>query len=341
MPAPQRILVAIKGGGDLASAVAHRLFTDGRAVVIAEEPEPRVVRRKMAFAQAVFDGEATVEGVRAVRTDAGPALVRLLESREAIPLLVDAGWASLRGLKPTVLVDARMRKKERSDSSSAEAPFVIGLGPGFLVGREAHVVIETARGSDLGRVITGGEALPYDGKPVDLGGFTTERYLYAPTAGIFRTALDIGARARAGEMVGEVAGAPLVATVGGTIRGILKDGVRVRQGQKLVDIDPREEAVFTGISQKAQAIAAGVAAAIAAWEASAARMPPGKEGGKMTRTAETLERLLTEATGLRLEEADRAAVVAALLALGPALDRLADQDPTGLEPVPAFRVAEA
>jgi xanthine dehydrogenase accessory factor len=278
MPTPQRLLVAIRGGGDLASAVAHRLFRDGRAVIIVESPEPRVVRRRMAFAQAVFEGEATVEGVRAVRTDAGPALERLLQSREAIPLLVDPDWASIRGLKPTVLVDARMRKRERSDSSVAEAPLVIGLGPGFLAGREAHVVIETARGPALGTVITRGEALPYDGKPVDLGGFTTERYLYAPTGGIFRTPLDIGARVRAGETLGEVAGAPLVATVGGTIRGILRDGVRVRQGQKLVDIDPREEPVLTGISQKAQAIAAGVAAAIAAWEVSPAGMPPGREG---------------------------------------------------------------
>lgn len=280
MPTPHRLLVAIKGGGDLASAVAHRLFRDGRAVVIGEDPEPRVVRRRMAFAQAVFDGEATVEGVRAVRTDAGPAFARLLQSRKAIPVLVDPGGASIRGLKPTVLVDARMRKKERSDSTVAEAPFVIGLGPGFLAGREAHVVIETARGPDLGTVITQGEALPYDGKPVNLGGFTTERYLYAPTGGVFRTPLDIGARVRAGETLGEVAGALLVATVGGTIRGILKDGIRVRQGQKLLDIDPREEPVLTGISQKAQAIAAGVAAAIAAWETSAARRPPAKEGGR-------------------------------------------------------------
>jgi hypothetical protein len=61
----------------------------------------------------------------------------------------------------------------------------------------------------------------------------------------------------------------------------------------------------------------------------------------VTRTAEALERLLTEAAGLRLPEADRAAVVAAVLALGPALDRLAEQDLAGLEPVPAFRVTEA
>lgn len=268
---PGRLLVVIRGGGDLASAVAHRLFRQRRAVVIVEEPEPRVVRRRMAFAQAVFAGEATVEGVRAVRTEAGPALERLLESREAIPLVVDPTGEAIRTLGPTVLVDARMRKKERSDSSVAEAPLVIGLGPGFLAGREAHVVIETARGPDLGRVITRGEALPYDGMPGDLGGFTRERYLYAPVGGVFRTPLDIGAPIEAGQAMGEVAGVPVVAKVGGTIRGILKDGVRVSAGQKLVDIDPREEAVLTGISEKAQVIAEGVAAAIAAWEAAASR----------------------------------------------------------------------
>ena len=266
-----RLLVVIRGGGDLASAVAHRLFQEGRAVVIVEEPEPRVVRRKMAFAQAVFDGEATVEGVRAIRVASRAKAERLLETRKAIPLLVDPTAEAIRALKPAVLVDGRMRKRQRSDSSVAEAPLVIGLGPGFLAGREAHVVIETARGLGLGKVITEGEALPYDGMPVDLGGFTKERYLYAPVAGDFRTRLEIGAQIEAGQTVGEVAGASLVARVGGTIRGSLKDGVRVTQGQKLVDIDPREEAVLTGISPKARAIAEGVAAAIAAWEASADR----------------------------------------------------------------------
>jgi xanthine dehydrogenase accessory factor len=265
--------VVIKGGGDLASAVAHRLFRDGRAVVIVEEPEPRVVRRRMAFAQAVFDGEATVEGVHAIRTAVGATMQRLLETREAIPFIVDPTGKAVQALRPAVLVDGRMRKRQRSDSSVAEAPLVIGLGPGFLAGREAHVVIETARGPNLGKVITEGEALSYDGMPVDLGGFTKERYVYAPGAGVFRTRFDIGALVEGGQIVAEVEGVSLVAKVGGTIRGILKDGVRVTKGQKLVDIDPRDDAVLAGISQKAQAIAAGVAAAIAAWETSA-------EGGR-------------------------------------------------------------
>ncbi len=280
MASPGRLLVVIKGGGDLASAVAHRLFRDGRAVVIVEEPEPRVVRRKMAFAQAVFDGEAVVEGVRAVRAAPGAPMQRLLETREAIPLLVDPTGETIRALRPAVLVDARMRKRQRSDSSVAEASLVIGLGPGFRAGREAHLVIETARGPELGKVITEGEALPYDGMPVDLGGFTKERYLYAPVAGVFRTRLDIGALVEAGETVGEVAGVPLAAKVGGTVRGILKDGVGVTRGQKLVDIDPREEAVLTGISDKARAIAEGVAAAIAAWEAPGDRAPEARPPGR-------------------------------------------------------------
>lgn len=61
----------------------------------------------------------------------------------------------------------------------------------------------------------------------------------------------------------------------------------------------------------------------------------------MARTAETLERILTEAAGLRLDPGERAAVVAAVSALGPALDRLTEQDLAGLEPVTAFRRDEA
>ena len=61
----------------------------------------------------------------------------------------------------------------------------------------------------------------------------------------------------------------------------------------------------------------------------------------MARTAQMLEQMLTDAAELQLDPADRAAVVAAVSALGPALDRLTNQDLTGLEPVTVFRREEA
>jgi xanthine dehydrogenase accessory factor len=61
------LLVLVRGSGDIGSAVAHHLFREGHAVVIHDDPQPTTSRRGMAFTDAVFDGHAALEGLRAVR----------------------------------------------------------------------------------------------------------------------------------------------------------------------------------------------------------------------------------------------------------------------------------
>jgi hypothetical protein len=47
------LTVVVRGVGDVGSAVAHRLFVEGYAVVIHDGPTPTTTRRGMAFADAV------------------------------------------------------------------------------------------------------------------------------------------------------------------------------------------------------------------------------------------------------------------------------------------------
>jgi len=251
--------IVIRGGNDIASAVAHRLFTAGYPVVILEAPQPLTVRRGMAYAQAIYDGAVTLEGITAAHVASVEEIEEHLRPRRAIPVLGVSGDTVLKALRPQVVVDARMRKKERSASRITDAPLVIGLGPGFAAGVEAHVVIETNRGPNLGRIITEGEAHAYTGEPLEIAGHSKDRYLYAPGPGVFRTEYDLGDQVEAGQIVGEVDGAVLTAKVGGIIRGIVKDGLSVAQGAKLADIDPRRDptALFQ-ISQKAWRIADSV-----------------------------------------------------------------------------------
>jgi xanthine dehydrogenase accessory factor len=257
------IRVLIRGGNDIASAVAHRLFTAGYPVVILEAPQPLTVRRGMAYASAIYEERITLDGVMAEHACSLDHASALLRSRTAIPVLASADERILTALEPGVIVDARLRKKERSTSRITDAPLVIGLGPGFTAGVEAHVVIETNRGPSLGRIITEGEADPYTGEPVEIAGHSKDRYLYAPQAGIFRTPVDLGARVVAGQVVGNVEGEPLVAKVGGIIRGIVKDGLSVQAGTKLVDIDPRGDPTYLSeLSQKAWIIADAVLTAV-------------------------------------------------------------------------------
>ena len=255
--------VVIRGGNDIASAVAHRLFSSGYLVVIWEAVQPLTVRRGMAYASAIYEGRMTLQGVTGECASTAERARELADAHQVIPVLGSEAGDTLATLHPDVLVDTRLRKKVRSASRITDAPLVIGLGPGFTAGREAHLVIETNRGPHLGRVITCGEADPYTGDPVRIAGHGKDRYLYAPRDGVFRTALDLGGRVNEGQVVGDVAGDPLIAMIGGTLRGILRDGLRVPAGAKLVDIDPRDPpASLSELSKKAWVIADAVLTAI-------------------------------------------------------------------------------
>lgn len=253
-------LVLVKGGGDLATGIAHRLFRSGFAVVITELDAPTVIRRTVAFAQAVYSGEATVEGITAVRTSLERVSSILLQKK--IPLVVEPFPLCLRKLRPWALVDATITKKNTGTDRS-QADLVIGVGPGFRAAYDVHAVIETMRGHDLGRVILQGEALPNTGIPGEIGGYTLERLLRAPGVGTFTAVSRIGDTVNAGDTVAMVDNIPVVASIRGIVRGMLQDGLQVVAGMKIGDIDPRcqRQHCFT-ISDKARAIGGGVLEAV-------------------------------------------------------------------------------
>lgn len=256
-----RHLLIIKGAGDLASGVAHRLHQAGFAVIMTEIARPTVIRRAVAFAEAVYSVTVTVEGVTARRA-ADPDTARQIALGGEIAILVDPRAEVITALKPLVVIDAILAKANLGTSID-QAPVVIALGPGFSAGRDAHAVVETKRGHYLGRVIWQGEALANTGIPGEVMGYTEERVLRAPADGIFRGCKAIGAMVTAGETVAMVGGVPLPARISGVLRGILHDDLEVTRGMKVGDIDPRGERdyCFT-ISDKARAIAGGVLEAI-------------------------------------------------------------------------------
>lgn len=256
-----RELVVIKGAGDLASGVAHRLYQSGFAVIMTEIPRPTVIRRAVAFAEAVYSDTVTVEGVTA-RLTPSPAAALAATGQGEIAILIDPGAEVITAVKPGVVVDAILAKTNLGTRLD-QAPIVIALGPGFKAGRDAHAVVETKRGHYLGRVIWRGEAAANTGMPGEVMGYTEERVLRAPAGGTFRGCKAIGDPVTAGETVAMVGGVPLPARISGVLRGILHDGLEVTQGMKVGDIDPRGERdyCFT-ISDKARAIAGGVLEAI-------------------------------------------------------------------------------
>lgn len=257
--------ILIKGAGDLATGIGWRLHRAGYEVWMTDIAVPTAVRRTVSFSRAVYEGEAEVEGVRA----------RLAQTEEDgyciakpgdIPVFVDSEAKIIRSLKPDVVVDAIIAKKNIG-TKIIDAPLVIGVGPGFTAGVDCHRVVETKRGHYLGRVIESGSAIPNTGIPGNVGGYTVERIIRAGEEGIFVPKVSIGDRVEAGQVVAISGSTPVRAQITGIVRGLLQEGVRVTQGMKAGDIDARcERAHCFTISDKARAIGGGVLEAVCGWE---------------------------------------------------------------------------
>ncbi|MBI5477754.1 MAG: EF2563 family selenium-dependent molybdenum hydroxylase system protein [Deltaproteobacteria bacterium] len=256
--------VVVRGAGEMATGVAHRLYRAGLQVVLLERERPTAIRRAVAFSEAVLAGRVTVEGVAAVRCDARFQALDVASQGAAIPLLVDPEAEGLAGLAADALMDARMLKRDPGPRpAGANGLLVVGLGPGHLAGETCDLAIETERGHTLGRVIERGPTLPYSGRPHEIGGHATARLLRAPHAGTFRVRAAIGDLVAAGAVLGEVDGRPCPAGVAGLVRGLLPDGTPVVAGQKLGDVDPRGAAVdHRVISDKARAVGGGALEAV-------------------------------------------------------------------------------
>jgi selenium-dependent molybdenum hydroxylase system protein, YqeB family len=252
-----RPLALIKGAGDLATGVALRLQRSGFAVVMTEIARPTVVRRTVAFAEAVYEGRTVVEGIEGVRVEDAGGVEDAL-ARMAVPVVIDPAGSILLWLDPRVVVDAIVAKRNLG-TRITDASVVIALGPGFLAGHDAHAVIETMRGHSLGRVIIEGAALPNTGAPAELGGVSADRVIRSPATGVFRGARQIGDHVGVDEIVGYVGEVAVRSRLEGVLRGLLHPGLEVTEGFKLGDVDHRagrEECYL--VSDKAMAIAGGV-----------------------------------------------------------------------------------
>lgn len=302
----KNLLIICRGAGDLATGIIHRLHRAGHRVIALETDYPAAIRRQVSFCEAVYDGSAAVEGVTArlvpaladaesdTKTYSGindtpaahivsekwdsSAIEAVLEAGE-VPLLIDQKGESIALLKPDVVVDAIIAKKNLGTTIDM-APLVIGVGPGFTAGQDVHLVIESMRGHNLARIITDGMAQPNTGVPGNIAGFTSERVIHAPAAGYIHDVRKIGDIVQKGDEIARIYPdkesydnalseyVPVNATITGIIRGLIREGYYFRKGFKIADIDPRESEItncFT-ISDKARSIAGSVLEAVSAFE---------------------------------------------------------------------------
>jgi xanthine dehydrogenase accessory factor len=262
MPALRDLVIVIKGAGEMATGLACRLFNANfRQLVMLETNMPMAVRRCVSFCEAVYDGAVTVEGITARKADGSSEIYRTWQAGE-IPVLKDPGWDVVPELAPQVVIDAIIAKKNLG-TTMAEAPLVIGLGPGFSAGEDVHCVIETNRGHDLGRIIEKGPAQADTGVPGTICGVSSERVLRAPCDGVFTAVSAIGDLVTRDQVLGHVDRMPVTASIDGMVRGLIRTGTRVPVRCKIGDIDPRGAAASCStISEKARAVGGAVLEAI-------------------------------------------------------------------------------
>ena len=266
-------LIVIRGGGDIATGTIHKLHRCGFKVVVLEIENPSSIRRAVCFSEAIYEGEFTVEDVVCEKANNLDEAYRILEKGN-IPILIDPYGKYIETLKPLVVVDAILAKKNLGTKKDM-APITIGLGPGFCASEDVDMVIETMRGHNLGRIIEKGYAMPNTGIPGVISGVSKDRVIYSSVAGIISNVKVIGDIVKKEEVIAIISNSEkhrtenetiteVKATIDGVLRGIIRDKSKIKNKLKIADIDPRIEEVRNSytISDKARTIAGGVLEAI-------------------------------------------------------------------------------
>lgn len=255
------LIIVIKGAGEMASGVAHRLYMSGfRKILMLEIPKPLSVRRMVSFCEALYEGNMIVEGVKAESIEK-PEEAQSVWGRGNIAVYIDEEWKSIEVLEPHIVVDVTMAKRNIGTRIN-EAMLVIGVGPGFTAPDDVHIVVESNRGHDLGRVIYEGGAEPYTGIPGHMMSYTKERVLRSSLEGPVKHVLKISDSVKKGDLVLYVGDSPLYAPIEGILRGLIRE-IDVEKDEKIGDVDPRGKKEYCNtISEKARAIGGGVLEAV-------------------------------------------------------------------------------
>lgn len=254
--------VVIRGGGDLATGVAEVLYQSGFKILILDIEKPSSIRRSVCFSEAIYDGVVKVENIICKKVENENEIEKCW-SEKIIPIMVDEKGEIIKKIKPDVVVDSIIAKKNLGTTKEM-APITIALGDGFEAGKDVDIVVETMRGHNLGRVITSGRAMKNTGIPGEIKGVSKDRVIYSLANGRFSSVKKIGDTVQKDEIIGYVGDVEIRGKISGILRGIIREGYEVTENMKIGDIDPRIEEknnCFT-ISDKARSLGGAVLRAI-------------------------------------------------------------------------------
>ena len=250
--------VVIRGGGDLATGVAEVLYQSGFKILILDIEKPSSIRRSVCFSEAIYDGIIQVENIICKKVENENDIEKCWNEK-IIPIMVDEKGEIIKKIKPNVVVDSIIAKKNLGTTKEM-APITIALGDGFEAGKDVDIVVETMRGHNLGRIITSGRAMKNTGIPGEIKGVSKDRVIYSLANGKFSSVKKIGDTVQKDEIIGYVGDVEIRGKISGVLRGIIREGYEVTENMKIGDIDPRIEEknnCFT-ISDKARSLGGAV-----------------------------------------------------------------------------------
>ena len=250
--------VVIRGGGDLATGVAEVLYQSGFKILILDIEKPSSIRRSVCFSEAIYEGVTKVENIICKKVENENEIEKCWNEK-IIPIMVDEKGEIIKKIKPDVVVDSIIAKKNLGTTKEM-APITIALGDGFEAGKDVDIVVETMRGHNLGRVITSGRAMKNTGIPGEIKGVSKDRVIYSLANGRFSSVKKIGDTVQKDEIIGYVGDVEIRGKISGVLRGIIREGYEVTENMKIGDIDPRIEEknnCFT-ISDKARSLGGAV-----------------------------------------------------------------------------------
>ncbi|MFR4117628.1 MAG: molybdenum hydroxylase [Bilophila wadsworthia] len=260
----QQFAILLRGGGDIATGIALRLYRSGfRRLIILETAHPMAVRRRVAFSEAVYEGLCTVEGITAALAPR-PEEIAPLWDAGCIPVMVDPQGVTIPASAPkSSLSHARQTERRRRHHRRASRH---RRGARLHRGRKCPLHRRNQPGAQPRTGPYSGSAEPDTGIPGDIVGMTTERVLRAPRTGIFLSRHDIGTTSKAGDVVATVeangVSREIRTVISGVIRGLLRSGTPVTDRIKVGDVDPRDNTACHHVSDKAFAIGGGILEAI-------------------------------------------------------------------------------
>ena len=133
-------LIIVRGGGDLATGSIYKLVKCGFPVLILEIEHPSAIRRNVAFSEAIYEGQQTVEDVTCYRAESLAHAVSMLEEKK-LAILHDPDGHAISELRPMAVVDANNELRMLASKEEHEIERILATFSGDVAASSPSLIL--------------------------------------------------------------------------------------------------------------------------------------------------------------------------------------------------------